>query len=300
MTIWGWVSVGILIAIIIALLIKMYILQKSVKEIEVAFADRLITDTNVLIDISGNNKHMRHLANMINGELRKLRTERHRFKQGDLELKSAVTNISHDLRTPLTAISAYLDLLDHTEKSADAERYVEIIKNRTEVLKQLTEELFQYSVITSPEYDNRVEPVAVNGVLEESILGFYAVLQEKSIIPDICITEKKVIRKVNRGALVRVFSNLLNNAIKYSDGDLKVALTDTGKITFSNTAAGLSEVDVKRLFDRFYTVENARKGAGLGLSISRILIEQMNGTISAQYENGKLHICIQLPNASDD
>lgn len=300
MTIWGWVSVGILIAIIIVLLIKMYILQKSVKEIEVAFADRLITDTNVLIDVSGNNKHMRHLANMINGELRKLRTERHRFQQGDLELKSAVTNISHDLRTPLTAISAYLDLLDHTEKSADAERYVEIIKNRTEVLKQLTEELFQYSVITSPEYDNRVEPVAVNGVLEESILGFYAVLQEKSIIPDICITGKKVIRKVNRGALVRVFSNLLNNAIKYSDGDLKVALTDTGKITFSNTAAGLSEVDVKRLFDRFYTVENARKGAGLGLSISRILIEQMNGTISAQYENGKLHICIQLPNASDD
>ena len=128
MKIWVWVSIGILVAIIIALLVKMYILQKSVKEIEIAFADRLITDTNVLIDISSNNKHMRHLAATINGELRKLRTERHRFQQGDLELKSAVTNISHDLRTPLTAISAYLDLLDRTEKSPDAERYVEIIK----------------------------------------------------------------------------------------------------------------------------------------------------------------------------
>ena len=297
MKIWVWVSIGILVAIIIALLVKMYILQKSVKEIEIAFADRLITDTNVLIDISSNNKHMRHLAATINGELRKLRTERHRFQQGDLELKSAVTNISHDLRTPLTAISAYLDLLDRTEKSPDAERYVEIIKNRTEALKQLTEELFQYSVITSPEYDNSVEHVVVNGVLEESILGFYAVFQEKNIIPHIRITEEKVICKVNRGALVRVFSNLINNAIKYSDGDLNITLTDTGKITFSNSASDLSEVDVKRLFDRFYTVENARKSTGLGLSISRILIEQMNGTISAEYENGKLSICIQLPDS---
>ena len=297
MKIWVWVSVGILVAIIIALLVKVYILQKSVKEIEIAFADRLITDTNVLIDISSNNKHMRHLAATINGELRKLRTERHRFQQGDLELKSAVTNISHDLRTPLTAISAYLDLLDRTEKSPDAERYVEIIKNRTEALKQLTEELFQYSVITSPEYDNSVEHVAVNGVLEESILGFYAVFQEKNIIPHIRITEEKVICKVNRGALVRVFSNLINNAIKYSDGDLNITLTDAGKITFSNSASDLSEVDVKRLFDRFYTVENARKSTGLGLSISRILIEQMNGTISAEYENGKLSICIQLPDS---
>lgn len=297
---WVWAFIGILVTIIIALLVKMYILQKSVKEIETAFADRLITDTNVLIDISSNNKNMRHLADMINGELRKLRKERHRFQQGDLELKSAVTNISHDLRTPLTAISGYLDLLENTEKSADAERYVEIIKNRTEILRQLTDELFQYSVITSPEYDNSVERVVVNGVLEESVLGFYAALQEKNIIPNICITEEKVIRIVNRGTLVRVFSNLINNAIKYSNGDLNITLTDAGEITFTNTAPELSEVDVKRLFDRFYTVETARKSTGLGLSISRTLIEQMNGTISAQYENGKLSICIQLPDVSDD
>ena len=300
MKIWIWVSIGILITIIIVLLAKMYLLQKSVKEIEMAFADRLITDTNVLIDISSNNKNMRHLAETINGELRKLRTERHRFQQGDLELKNAVTNISHDLRTPLTAISAYLDLLDNTEKSADVERYVEIIKNRTEVLKQLTEELFQYSIITSQEYGNNVERVVVNSVLEESILGFYAILQEKNIIPNICITDEKVICKINISALVRVFSNLINNAIKYSDGDLDITLTDAGKIIFSNTASNLSEIDVKRLFDRFYTVENARKGAGLGLSISRILIEQMNGTISAKYENGKLSICVQLPSTLID
>ena len=77
-----------------------------------------------------------------------------------------------------------------------------------------------------------MEHVAVNGVLEESILGFYAVFQEKNIIPHIRITEEKVICKVNRGALVRVFSNLINNAIKYSDGDLNITLTDAGKSLF--------------------------------------------------------------------
>lgn len=233
-------------------------------------------------------------------QLRKLRKERHRFQQGDLELKNAVTNISHDLRTPLTAISGYLDLLDNAEKSEEAERYIKVIRNRTEVLRQLTEELFCYSVVTSPEYDNDVEFVSVNSVLEESILGFYAVLQERNITPNISMPENKVFRKVNRAALSRIFSNLLNNAIKYSDGDLNITLNDTGEITFSNTASDLSEVDVKKLFDRFYTVENARKSTGLGLSISRILIEQMKGTISAQYKNGKLSICIWLPDVSGD
>ena len=101
MEIWLWVSIGILIAIIISLLVKMHILQKSVKEIEIAVVDRLVTDTNVLIDISSSDKNMCRLANTVNKQLRKLRTERRRFQQGDLELKNAVTNISHDLRTPL-------------------------------------------------------------------------------------------------------------------------------------------------------------------------------------------------------
>lgn len=295
MEFWLLVVIGILLICICALIIKLFLVQKTARDIEIQFSERLMTETNTLIDISHQDKTMRRLAERLNIELRKLRKERHRFQQGDLELKSAVTNISHDLRTPLTAISGYLDLLDNAEKSEAVERYIDVIRNRTEALRQLTEELFSYSVITSPEYNNSLELVAVNGVLEESILGFYAALQERKITPNLSMTENKVIRKVNRAALSRIFSNLINNAIKYSDGDLNITLTDAGEIIFSNNASELSEVDVKRLFDRFYTVENARKSTGLGLSISRILIEQMNGTISAKYENGKLNICIQLP-----
>lgn len=289
------VSIGILIVIIIALLVKMHILQKSVKEIEIAFADRLITDTNILIDISSGDKNVRRLANTINGQIRKLRTERRRFQQGDLELKNAVTNISHDLRTPLTAICGYLELLEQEEKSEAVNRYIGIIKERVDILTQLSEELFRYSVIISTKDDTIREQVIINTVLEESIAAFYTVLTERSIVPVIQIPEIKVIRMLDRSALSRVFSNLISNVIKYSDGDLKIVLSENGEVIFSNMASGLDEIQVGRLFDRFYTVEAARKSTGLGLAISKTLVEQMNGAISATYENGRLSIHVFFP-----
>ena len=101
-------------------------------------------------------------------------------------------------------------------------------------------------------------------------------------------------RTVNKEALSRVFSNLLNNAVKYSDGDLDISLSDTGEISFSNTAKELSAIDVEQLFARFYTVENAHHSTGLGLSIARTLVARMGGTISADYSNDKLAINIIL------
>ena len=299
MEIWLWVSIGILIAIIIALLVKIHILQKSVKEIEIAFADRLVTDTNILIDISSSDKNVRRLANTINGQLRKLRTERRRFQQGDLELKNAVTNISHDLRTPLTALCGYLELLEQEEKSETVNRYIEIMKDRVDILTQLSEELFRYSVIISTKDNITKEQVIINTVLEESIAAFYTVLTERNIVPEIQISEIKVVRMLDRSALSRVFSNLISNVIKYSDGDLKIILSENGKIEFSNMAFGLDEIQVGRLFDRFYTVEAARKSTGLGLTISKTLVEQMKGTISATYENNRLSIHIFFPDIKE-
>ena len=291
----SWVLVGVLIIIIVVLLIKIAFMRKAVKEIEDAFADRLMTDTNTLIDISSRDKYVCHLANSINEQLRKLRKERHKFQQGDLELKNAVTNISHDLRTPLTAICGYLDLLEQEEKSESVCRYVTIIKERTEILTELTEELFQYSVIISTQNVGPKERIAVNSILEESIAGFYTVLHERNIIPNIQLPEKQVVRRLDRASLSRVFSNLLSNAIKYSDGDLEIVLSDDGKITFTNTASALNEIQVGKLFDRFYTVDTARKSTGLGLAISKTLVEQMEGIISAKYIDSKLSICIFFP-----
>jgi signal transduction histidine kinase len=254
------------------------------KEICTEFRECLSSETNTLISISSGDRHAKELASGINAQLRLLRKQRRQYLAGDMELKEAITNISHDLRTPLTAICGYLDLLKQERKSEEIERYIDIIKNRAEVLMQLTEEFFRYSVIITTESDDAEEPVIINDVLEESIVAFYAVLNERKITPNIQITEDKVIRTLDRSALSRVFSNLMNNAIRYSDGDLGITLLKTGEILFSNTASELNEVQVGKLFDRFYTVEAARKSTGLGLAIAKTLIIKMNGTISAKYE----------------
>jgi len=160
-------------------------------------------------------------------------------------------------------------------------------------MKQLTEELFRYSVILSTG-ELVLEPICVNGVLEESIAAFYGVLTSRDIQPEIHITETRIERQLNREALGRVFSNILNNALKYSDGDLFITLRDDGEIIFSNTASSLNGVQVGKLFDRFFTVEAARNSNGLGLAISKTLVEQMGGSISAELTNNKLIIYIRF------
>lgn len=283
----------ILTAIVFVLLIKIYLMHKAVQEIMEAFEDRLTTDTNTLIDISSRDPHMCQLAAAINVQLRFLRKQQYKYLNGDRELKDAITNISHDLRTPLTAICGYMDLLEKEEKNENITRYLALIKNRTEAMKQLTEELFRYSVILSSE-DMTLETVHVNGVLEESIAAFYDALTQRGIQPQIHMSGKRIEKQLNQKALSRVFSNILNNVLKYSDGDLEIILHDDGEIVFSNTAAGLDEIKVGKLFDRFFTVENAHSSNGLGLSIAKTLTEQMNGLIMAQYFNEKLSIIIKF------
>lgn len=166
------------------------------------------------------------------------------------------------------------------------------------MMSALTEELFRYSVVWSGEPERRKEPVDLVCVLEESVAAFYTVLQSRGITPAITLPDAPVIRVCGRAALSRVFSNLLNNAVKYSDGDLRIVLDMAGKIVFSNTASGLHAVAVGRLFDRFYTVETAKNASGLGLAISRTLIERMGGSISADYENRQLSVTVCLPDLS--
>ena len=296
MEFWLWSLIAILLIIIVLLIIKICLMKKSAREISESFLDRLTEDTNTLIDISSRDRHMRKLAQEINIQLNKLKEERRRFQQGDRELKDAVTNISHDLRTPLTAVCGYLDLLEREETSEDAGRYLAVIRSRTEILRQLTEDLFRYSVFTSAADKAPGEPVILNRLLEDSISAFYAALKQRDITPRITLPEEKIRRTLSRSACSRLFGNLISNALKYSDGDLEITLKDTGEIIFSNHASRLDRIQVERLFDRFYTVETASsRSNGLGLSIARALTEQMGGAISAGYEDGILRICILFP-----
>lgn len=295
MQFWYNFVIAVLAVIIVMLAAKIYMMRKTAREIGEAFQDRLETDTNTRIGISGNDKYMRRLADDINIQLGMLRSERHRFQYGDTEVKNAITNISHDIRTPLTTIAGYLELLEEEEVSENAARYLKIIRNRTEILRDMVEELFDFSVDISAELKLQMKAVDVNRLLQESLAAFYANFLEQRITPEIHMTETRIIRQADPAALGRVFSNLLGNVLKYSDGDLEVELKEDGEIIFANTAAGMSHVEVERLFDRFYTVDNARSSRGLGLSIAKLLMENMNGQISAEYQQQKLVIRLRLP-----
>lgn len=275
----------------IILLMKIYLMKKSAREIAEKLSEKLSEDTNTLIDISSGDRDMRRLAEALNVRLKKLREERFRFQQGDRELKDAVTNISHDLRTPLTAIFGYLDLLEREEKSDTVKAYLTQIRGRSEAMKQLTEELFRYSIVASSK-PLSFEKICVNNVLEESLAEFYGAIMQRGITPRIEITETRVERFLDKSALKRIFGNIIGNAVKYSKGDLCVRLSRDGTAEFSNTAEGLDPVAVGKLFDRFYTVETARNSTGLGLSIAKLLAEQMGGYIKADYVDN--HVVITL------
>lgn len=289
------IGICFLLAIaVIVLLIKIYLMKRSAGEIAEKLSEKLSADTNTLIDISSGDRDMRSLAEKLNAELKQLREERRRFQHGDTELKEAVTNISHDLRTPLTAVFGYLDLLEREEKSDTVKQYLGQIRGRTEAMKQLTEELFRYSIVASSK-PLKYERLCINSVLEESLAEFYGAISQQGITPEIEITETPVERVLDRTALKRIFGNIIGNAVKYSGGDLFVILSEDGTATFSNTAEGLDSVTVGKLFDRFYTVETAGNSTGLGLSIAKLLAEQMGGTITAEYAQNRVVITLEFP-----
>ena len=286
--------IGVLVLIIAVLVVKIILLRSAADAIAQQFDDRLRADTNTPITLSCRDAYMRQLASAINDALRELRRQRLRYENGDRELKTAVTNISHDLRTPLTAIRGTLDLLEREDASPNAKRHLAIIANRTDAMTQLCEELFRYSVILADDTLHPPSAVCLNDALAESLAGFYGAFQQRSLTPDIRLCDEAVWRTLDPHALARVFNNILNNALKYSDGDLFVSLSSDAVITFANHAAALDSVTTAQLFDRFFTVETAHHATGLGLSIARTLVEQMGGRISASHDNGLLTIRLQL------
>ena len=295
MELWCIVLICSLALAALCLLAYLLVLRHSLREAAEELDEKLRTDTNTLISISSGDRAMQSLVTHINRQLQALRRERLRLQTGNDALTVAVTNVSHDLRTPLTAICGYLDLLEQEPQTEAAARYLAVIRERTDAMRALTEELFRYSVLTATADELHTEPVCLNDVLEQSLAGFYGALSARGITPSVQLPEEKVIRPLDATALRRVFDNILSNAAKYSDGDLAVVLTPDGEVTFSNRASALSRVEAARLFDRFYTVDSARGSTGLGLSIAKLLTEKLHGTISADYENETLRICIAFP-----
>ncbi|WP_022757296.1 sensor histidine kinase [Butyrivibrio fibrisolvens] len=285
----------ICLIVIIILIMKIIAMKLSVKELREGYEERAGIHTNTVLTVSSRDKEILELAKTLNKTIVKLRDSYNRYEHGDQEIKSAITNISHDLRTPLTAISGYLELAQRQDCSPEMDKYLSIIKGRTEHMKKLTEELFEYSIVTGGEITEEKQDVNIGKLLEDCIMNYYPALKARGIAPVIDITEEKIIRNLYPTYVERIINNLFSNALKYSSGDLEISLSDDGRLRFANSAPNLSSVDVSKLFDRFFTVENARSSStGLGLSIVKIFAERMDCGVKADYIEGKIVIVVDF------
>lgn len=289
MSIWFYLFI-IASIIIIALIIKIFVIKNAIKEIEEKFDFIIESDTNNLITISTNDIDLKQLAKKINQNLKKIRELEIQYNQGNEELKRSITNISHDLRTPLTAIRGYLDLIEHKNLTEKQENYLLFIDEKVKILTDLTEQLFNFSKSLDSYQDIKKQNVVLNSVLEETICASYDLFMQHNINPKIYITKEKIIKQIDENMLKRIFENIISNEIKYSDEFLEIKLNKNGKIIFRNKTKNLDKTSVEKIFDRYYTVENAKKSTGIGLSIAKQLVELNNGTISANYEDGYLII----------
>ena len=280
--------------ICIIFIVKIYLIKYTIKEIEKSFNYVLKADTNNIIAISSSDKDIKNLTINLNNNLKELRKQKLQYENGNQKLKRFITEISHDLRTPLTAISGYIELLEEEQLNQRQKECVKIIENKTSELILMTEQLRELSIGIDLERKIERENCCINNILEETIASYYYSFKEKKIVPKISICEKKIYRNIDKDMIIRVFENLISNVIKYSDNNCNIILNEDGKISFSNKASKLDVTTVKRIFDRYYTVENMKKNSGLGLTIAKQLVEINGGIITAQYKKNELYIEILL------
>lgn len=285
---------------LIAAIVKIVLLRRGFDELTDNIEDQVNCTTQIPVTLTTTDSHARRTAETLNKELGKLQDERNKYMNGNRQISQAVTEISHDIRTPLTAINSYLDLIkDETDEELKAQ-YLERIKSRTLSLSDLADELFKYSTSTDQsrypvQSENRSsEPIDVCRALEECMLSFYAAFTKKGIEPEIELPEEPVFVLCNPKDANRIFENIISNALKYSTGTLTVKLGADGIVSFCNPAPDLTPVSAAKLFDRYFTVNEGSASTGLGFSIAKELIERNSGTIDADLIDGILSINVRF------
>ncbi|WP_277587390.1 HAMP domain-containing sensor histidine kinase [Psychrobacillus antarcticus] len=296
-----WLT-AVILTFIISLLVMIHRKIKYLQQVTESVQTIANGKLGHTIEINGNDE-LSQLAKNINYMSKELESKFEHERKIESVKNEFITNISHDLRTPLTSIIGYVDLLRKNEYRDDEQLYdyLETIYSKSQNFSKLINELFEYTKLTSPDLKFNFTEVELGGLLEQIIGEYSPILEKEGLDIQKSITEEDIHVSMDIENMVRVYDNLLMNVIKYSmkHSILKVELHIVGIkaiLTISNQVENLPVQDVNKLFDRFYRGDMARKqdgGSGIGLAISKRIIELHGGTIEANYREGWLTFTIE-------
>ena len=262
---------------------------------QIAFLNENKSEMKITTDIG--TVELKELAEQIQKLNDRLKNTEKTYAKQDAALRETITNLSHDIRTPLTSLDGYFQLLAATNIDQEKkEYYLKVIKNRIESLNDMLNELFTYAKLQDVNYEIELTELDITALTADILVSFYDVIAEKGEEPEVTLPEEPVLVMGNREAYSRVVQNIIKNAIVHGK-NLKVSLKREGSDVIFECSDELlnpeTVIDTSKIFDRFYKADKARtnaKGSGLGLAITKELVERMGGTINAECANGTFTI----------
>lgn len=261
-------------------------------------------ETNRMITTSCSGKEILELAEHINdlNDFRKNQVREYKLK--DERLKEAITNLSHDIRTPLTSLNGYFQLMQDSDNEAEREHYGKIIEGRIDSLQNLLEELFTYTKLQNDSYELDLEKVNITRVVCENIFSFYEEFKLKNITPKAEVDDSDAWVMCNQTAVGRIIHNIVKNALSHGKDEIELQIKQENKkfiFICKNKVENPQEIDIDQVFTRFYRADSARRGVstGLGLAIAKELTECMHGKIAAGLEGEIFSIRIEFEMIAD-
>lgn len=286
------VIIFILIIVVSFLSVKLCLVKRQLRKMVEQMQDQ--DETTVSVEFV--DKDLEAVALQINEKLERLQKVKVDAFKNEQAMKTSISMISHDMRTPLTSVIGYLQLAEKTCADEETLQDVRIALDRAKYANKLVDDFFELSVVDANQYTPVMEKVNLCEVVCEEILANYLAFEKKGITPLFEQADGEVMVLADRKLLARVIQNLISNGIKYSTGKMEFVITEGECVTLAISNSISEAVDTDRIFDKFYRADVSRKGegAGLGLYICRKFVEEMNGTIGAQNAKGKLIITVEF------
>lgn len=287
-----YIIIGILAGIIILQSIIIWKYQRQVKDICRQLAFLMKHDSNMLIHREFDLGGIGMLSDRLNDLLELRRKEKQYYQEKETLIADTYTNLSHDIRTPLTSLDGYFQLMEACENVEEQRRYLSIIHERIHSLNEMLEELFMFTKLKNESYRLELTSCCINRILKETVFSYYDDWVRREIQPDIQITEEQLYIDGNKQGLSRIIQNVIKNGLDHGEKKIRIVLKreqNRAVLRISNQVIASEQIDIEHVFDRFYKADAARSktSTGLGLSIAREFVRRMNGEIGAKIEENE-------------